>query len=101
MELEEDSYIFYIQVKSTGKFAGKEVIQIYVNAPRGKLGKPLRSLISFAKTRCLKPEEVQEIKVINYPMSITKRFLWKNLYLNLMKKIYVVSFVERECVLLK
>lgn len=63
MELEKDSYIFYIQVKNTGKFAGKEVIQIYVNPPQGKLGKPLRSLVSFAKTRYLRPEEVQEIKL--------------------------------------
>ena len=63
MELEEDAYIFYIHVKNTGKFAGKEVIQIYVNPPQGKLGKPLRNLVSFAKTRCLKPEEVQEIKL--------------------------------------
>ena len=39
MELEEDAYIFYIHVKNTGKFAGKEVIQIYVNPPQGKIGR--------------------------------------------------------------
>ncbi len=40
-------------VKNIGKYAGKEVAQIYFEAPCGRLGKPSRSLIAFAKTKLL------------------------------------------------
>lgn len=39
-----------VTVKNTGDREGKEVAQVYVEAPQGKLGKPLRSLVAFAKT---------------------------------------------------
>ena len=39
-----------VTVKNTGDRGGKEVAQVYVEAPQGKLGKPLRSLVAFAKT---------------------------------------------------
>ncbi len=39
-----------VTVKNTGDREGKEVAQAYVEAPQGKLGKPLRSLVAFAKT---------------------------------------------------
>lgn len=44
-------------VKNTGSFAGKEVVQVYVCPPQGLLGKPLRALIAFSKTRELAPGE--------------------------------------------
>ena len=40
-------------VKNIGNYAGKEVAQIYFEAPCGRLGKPSRSLIAFAKTKLL------------------------------------------------
>lgn len=40
----------FVTVKNTGDREGKEVAQVYVEAPQGKLGKPLRSLVAFAKT---------------------------------------------------
>lgn len=40
-------------VKNVGDTAGKEVVQIYVKAPQGKLGKPVRVLVGFAKTDVL------------------------------------------------
>ena len=40
---------------NTGKADGKEVIQVYIKAPNGKLGKAARVLTGFAKTETLKP----------------------------------------------
>lgn len=48
-------------VKNTGNRAGKEVLQVYVSAPQGKLGKSIRALCGFSKTRELQPGESQEI----------------------------------------
>ena len=53
-----------VQVENTGKLPGKEVVQVYLNAPQGKLGKPLRSLVAFAKTDSLLPGQVQELRLI-------------------------------------
>lgn len=39
-----------VSVKNIGKCSGKEVVQIYCEAPQGKLGKPSRVLCGFEKT---------------------------------------------------
>ncbi|MDE5932618.1 MAG: glycoside hydrolase family 3 C-terminal domain-containing protein, partial [Lachnospiraceae bacterium] len=41
--------LFPVKVTNTGTCAGKEVVQIYCQAPQGALGKPARSLCGFAK----------------------------------------------------
>ena len=43
------------EVKNTGKFPGKEVVQLYVSIPEGKLDQPYQVLAAFAKTDELKP----------------------------------------------
>ena len=48
-------------VNNTGSFAGKEVVQLYVSAPQGKLDKPYQALASFAKTDELLPGETAEL----------------------------------------
>jgi beta-glucosidase len=58
-----------VTVKNIGtKYAGKEVVQIYYEAPQGKLGKPSRVLVSFDKTQLLKPGETQSLK-IDFPIN--------------------------------
>ncbi len=59
----EDGLKFRVHVKNTGLRKGKEVVQIYVSAPQGKLGKPLRSLCAFRKTRTLDPGDYQDMKM--------------------------------------
>lgn len=52
-----------ITVKNTGNCAGKEVVQIYVEAPCGKLGKPARVLSGFAKTKTLSKGKSQTLLI--------------------------------------
>lgn len=53
-----------IEVKNVGNLAGKEVVQVYCEAPQGELGKAARSLCGYGKTRELAPGESQILKMI-------------------------------------
>ena len=67
-ELSGDKLKVSFTVKNTGRKAGKEVAQVYVSAPRGKLDKPLQELKAFHKTRLLKPGE-EECVELEIPLS--------------------------------
>ena len=53
-----------LTVRNTGDFAGREVVQVYVRPPQGKLGKPLRSLAAFTKTAVLAPGATQTMELV-------------------------------------
>ena len=46
---------------SSQEFSGKEVVQLYVSLPVGKLEKEFRRLCAFSKTRILAPKEEETI----------------------------------------
>ena len=50
-----------VVVNNIGRYAGKETIQAYISSPKGKLHKPYQSLVAFAKTKCLLPNEEQTL----------------------------------------
>lgn len=52
-----------VLVTNIGKVTGKEVVQLYLNAPDKKLGKPSRTLLSFVKTRPIAPAKSQLVKL--------------------------------------
>lgn len=52
-----------VNVKNTGNFKGKEVIQTYVSVPEGALDQPYQMLAAYAKTKELEPGENQVIRL--------------------------------------
>lgn len=59
----EKEIIIWAWVKNLGPYAGKETVQIYAQAPQGKLGKPARVLAGFAKTKRLEIGESQDLEI--------------------------------------
>lgn len=53
----DDGVVITAKVKNVGNTAGKETVQVYLEAPNGKLGKAARVLCGFEKTKVLAPNE--------------------------------------------
>ena len=51
------------EVKNIGAFAGKDVLQLYVSVPEGKLDQPYQALAGFVKTKELRPGESTECSI--------------------------------------
>ena len=52
-----------VTVTNTGNYAGKDVLQLYIRKPEGKLDHEKRVLAAFAKTKLLVPGESQTLTV--------------------------------------
>ena len=61
--LRADEKSVAVSVQNTGRYPGKETVQLYISAPQGTLGQPPRKLAAFAKTKELAPGEHQELTV--------------------------------------
>ncbi|MGJ9385804.1 glycoside hydrolase family 3 C-terminal domain-containing protein, partial [Salipaludibacillus sp. CF4.18] len=59
-----DGITIEVAVKNTGDVSGREVVQVYLSAPDGKLEKPALELKAFKKTKELKPNQ-QELLTFN------------------------------------
>ena len=60
---DENGFSLDVTVTNTGQYAGKEVVQLYLSKPCGKLGNPARELVAFAKTKTLDCGETQDLSL--------------------------------------
>lgn len=58
-----DNFTITNGVKNTGTVPGREVLQIYCEAPAGLLNKPGAVLVGFAKTKLLAPGETEYLDI--------------------------------------
>lgn len=63
----DDEITVQVKVTNSGSVAGKQVVQVYCEAPQGKLGKPAKTLVGFAKTETLAPGASQTV-CISFPV---------------------------------
>ena len=66
-KVEADQITVTAKVTNTGAVAGKHVVQVYCQAPQGKLGKPARVLVGFAKTALLQAGQSQDVTITFVP----------------------------------
>lgn len=62
-EITEGAVKLSVSVKNIGSYKGKEVIEVYCEAPQGRLGKAARVLCGFEKTMELVPQEEQLVEI--------------------------------------
>ncbi|MCF0133779.1 MAG: glycoside hydrolase family 3 C-terminal domain-containing protein [Blautia sp.] len=58
-----DDITVMVQVTNTGTYAGREVVQVYLSLPDGKLDKAYQELCGFAKTRNLQTGESETLEI--------------------------------------
>lgn len=63
-------YEFSVDVRNAGDTPGREVVQVYLSAPAGKLVKPAEKLVAFAKTSLLQPGETQTLHFVLTPRDL-------------------------------
>lgn len=69
---EGDNYEVTVTITNTGKYAGKEVVQLYVSAPiNPDFPKPLKELKAFAKTKTLALGESEIVTMRVNQMDLT------------------------------
>lgn len=59
-----------VLVENVGKiYSGREVAQLYIASPRGRLDKARKGLVAFGKTNILAPGQKQEL-TLSFPLSV-------------------------------
>jgi len=59
-----------VDVKNTGNIPGREVVQVYLTAPKGKLDKPKEELVAFGKTKLLEPNKKETLSFVLKPRDL-------------------------------
>ena len=52
-----------LSVKNGGRYPGREVVQVYVSVPEGRLDQPYQTLAAFAKTGSIEPGKSEKISL--------------------------------------
>lgn len=73
INLEKDICKIKVSVKNTGKYPGREVVQIYASCPEGSLKKEYQRLIAFGKTGLLQQED-EETLSLTFPLRALASF---------------------------
>ncbi|MDK2886540.1 MAG: beta-glucosidase [Thermosipho sp. (in: thermotogales)] len=63
IKLDDENIEINFEIINTGNVDGKEIAQVYVKAPKGKLDKPFQELKGFYKTKLLKPGEKEFVSI--------------------------------------
>lgn len=58
-----DAITLQVSVTNTGTRPGKEVVQVYISSPEGKLDQPYQALAAFAKTSELAPGRTKKMTI--------------------------------------
>ena len=82
-----------VEVKNSGKVAGKEVVQVYVAAPGKDMDKPAKELKGFAKTQKLAPGQ-SEIVTVTIPYNTLASFNEKDSRWQVEEGTYIVMVAQ-------
>lgn len=61
--INKDEISLEFDVKNIGNFKGKEVVELYVSKPKGRLDKPYQELMAYKKTKEIKEGESTKLKL--------------------------------------
>ncbi len=76
----KESVTVTVDITNTGSVAGREVVQLYLQAPAGTIDKPVHELKAFGKTGILQPGQKQTLRFVLTPKDLasfnTKTSSW-------------------------
>lgn len=61
---ENGRYEISVEVENIGTCTGREIVMAWCEAPQGTLGKPLKTLVAFAKTKEIKVGEIDQVSLV-------------------------------------